>query len=317
MRNYLPSVHNCDCVLIFASYGFLVALGPLLVGYSKLVKKPCYIRAFAGSLDQYFEALPWATRRMLLLALHRSDGLIVQTEKLHNYFNTLLDGKVFLMPGYRELSPSRHDHRPIGQFRERDLRLIYVASVKEDKGVFTLLDSMELISHTQSAEDITCDIYGPVHPECEAEFFARVSDVPGVQYAGTLNFDDVISTMAEYDALVLPTRHQGEGHPGVIIEAMNAGIPVITTRFQSIPEVVQHRENGLLISSLDAQSLANAIETIHHDRDLLVRMAQNNYARRKQHDIRHITSQLLEWLDFGDYSVETATSNEQKQTVDI
>jgi glycosyltransferase involved in cell wall biosynthesis len=58
---------------------------------------------------------------------------------------------------------------------------------------------------------------------------------------------EVVPTLRNYDALIFPSYYQGEGHPGVLVEAMMAGLPIITTQFRSIPELVQDGVNGLLM----------------------------------------------------------------------
>jgi len=62
------------------------------------------------------------------------------------------------------------------------------------------------------------------------------------------------------DCLVLPSLWEGFGI--VLIEAMAAGKPVITTHVSSMPEIVQHNESGLVVPVQDATALANAFATL-------------------------------------------------------
>jgi glycosyltransferase involved in cell wall biosynthesis len=57
---------------------------------------------------------------------------------------------------------------------------------------------------------------------------------------------------------VLPSLF-GEGMPMVILEAMAAGLPVVSTRVEGIPQVVRDGEDGLLTESANAQGLADAL----------------------------------------------------------
>jgi glycosyltransferase involved in cell wall biosynthesis len=65
--------------------------------------------------------------------------------------------------------------------------------------------------------------------------------------------------MLKYDALILPTHYQGEGYPGVIIEAYCIGMPVICTNWQSLPEIVDV-SSGILINPKDSESLYRAMQ---------------------------------------------------------
>lgn len=60
------------------------------------------------------------------------------------------------------------------------------------------------------------------------------------------------------DMFVMPTHSEPFGW--VFIEAMAAGVPIIATRLNAIPEMVTHGENGLLIEPGDRAALAESIQ---------------------------------------------------------
>ncbi len=47
-----------------------------------------------------------------------------------------------------------------------------------------------------------------------------------------------------------------------IIEAMGAGLAVVTTRVGAIPEMVEHERSGLLVEAGDSDALARALERV-------------------------------------------------------
>lgn len=69
---------------------------------------------------------------------------------------------------------------------------------------------------------------------------------------------DTDRLIAGLDLFVLPSRF-GEGLPMVLLEAMGAGVPVVTTPVEGIAEVVTDGENGILVAPDDARGLATAI----------------------------------------------------------
>ena len=50
--------------------------------------------------------------------------------------------------------------------------------------------------------------------------------------------------------------------PTVIVEAMAAALPVVSTRLAAIPEMVTHGETGLLVEEKQPAALADALETL-------------------------------------------------------
>ena len=74
-----------------------------------------------------------------------------------------------------------------------------------------------------------------------------------------------------------------EASPIVLREAFASGRPVIATKVGDIPEIVQHRENGLLIEPGDTQALAAAIMEFISDPELAARCASNGFRYATEH----------------------------------
>src|SRR5437899_13057094 len=69
---------------------------------------------------------------------------------------------------------------------------------------------------------------------------------------------DTPNVYAACDMIVIASLHT-EASPIVLREAFASGRPVIATKVGDIPEIVRHRQNGLLIEPGDPQALATAI----------------------------------------------------------
>ncbi len=84
-----------------------------------------------------------------------------------------------------------------------------------------------------------------------------------VVFLGARN--DIPELMSICDMLVLPSHDAVETLPLVLLEAMAAGIPVIASAVGSVPEIITHGRNGLLIPPADGKALADAILKIIPD----------------------------------------------------
>ncbi|HNB11161.1 MAG TPA: glycosyltransferase, partial [bacterium] len=89
----------------------------------------------------------------------------------------------------------------------------------------------------------------------------HVSDC--VTMAGELNNTHVLREIASADLFVMPSiitsNGDRDGIPNVIIEAMFLKTPMVATDVSGIPEVVKHRETGLLCEPANALALADAM----------------------------------------------------------
>ncbi|HVW99073.1 MAG TPA: glycosyltransferase family 4 protein, partial [Candidatus Babeliaceae bacterium] len=65
-----------------------------------------------------------------------------------------------------------------------------------------------------------------------------------------------------------------EGTPVVILEAMAAGLPIISTRHAGIPDVVKHGKTGLLVDEHDVKGMAEAMIQLFQHKDLAMKMGE-------------------------------------------
>lgn len=109
--------------------------------------------------------------------------------------------------------------------------------------------------------------------------------------------DDLTPYFRTAYCFVLPSLEEGSGSLAVL-EAMAAGIPIIATRVDGIPEDVQHNVSGILVPPGDAPALANAIRTLLTNPALARRMG---LAARKQftkaHGARRVTFALRTFIN--------------------
>jgi glycosyltransferase involved in cell wall biosynthesis len=93
---------------------------------------------------------------------------------------------------------------------------------------------------------------------------------------------DTPDVYAACDAIVIASLRT-EASPIVLREAFASGCPVIATRVGDVPEIVQHRENGLLIEPGNAQALAAAIMEFVSDPELAAHCAANGLRYAIEH----------------------------------
>ena len=92
---------------------------------------------------------------------------------------------------------------------------------------------------------------------------------------------DVADILRASDVFVLSSRV--EGNPLSVMEAMAAGLPVVSTAVGGVPELVREGETGLLVPSEDAGALAQALQALVDD--AARRRAMGAAAR--QHAVAH------------------------------
>lgn len=112
-----------------------------------------------------------------------------------------------------------------------------------------------------------------------------------IEFTGPVHGDDLLDLFLDADIFVSPTAsHEGFGRP--VIEAMAAGLPVVTTRSGGTVETVEDGHTGLHVDRMAPDQLQHALSRLLNDAALRTRMggAAENVARER-YDWHRITMQ--------------------------
>jgi len=78
--------------------------------------------------------------------------------------------------------------------------------------------------------------------------------------------------LSAFDMMVFPTYWQGEGFPGVIVDAFIAGLPVLASDWNLNSEVIEDGVTGLLFPAKDMIQLCDKMKYVIENRDILIPM---------------------------------------------
>lgn len=148
------------------------------------------------------------------------------------------------------------------------------ALVDKHKGQITLIDAARLLGEMQAEMQFVLLGQG----RDEAMLKQQAQKLNHVTFEGQV--EDLTNYLAAMDIFAFPSRHEGLG--SVLLEAMNAGLPVVASDVDGIPELVEQGVTGLLVPPNDARALAGAIETLAGDRAMRTRMGKAGQARAAQ-----------------------------------
>jgi glycosyltransferase involved in cell wall biosynthesis len=150
----------------------------------------------------------------------------------------------------------------------RTPRILCAARLCSWKGHRYLLEALAQLR--DRGIGFTCDLAGDGELRAEvAQAIERLALGDLVRMLGNVPHPDVVAALdrGDYDLFALAsTEREGEheGIPVAAMEAMAAGVPVVSTATGSLPELVRAGE-GILVPQRDPAALANAIETLLAD----------------------------------------------------
>lgn len=136
------------------------------------------------------------------------------------------------------------------------IRLVSIGRLVEQKGQMALVEALALLRDRHPDLHLTLLGDGPMRPDLERAI-AAAGLGKAVTLAGWVDEPQVRAALAASHALVMPSF--AEGLPMVVMEAMAAARPVVTTAIAGIPELVVPGRTGWLVAAGDPGALAGAL----------------------------------------------------------
>lgn len=263
---------HVDVLSLHVSNSGAKRISPYVKLISRLSGKPWLIRFFGGSIGRYYNNQNWLFKAVFRHTALSADLCLFQTRSLVECFDRICGKRARWYSNSRPLVPETIMPRAEG--REVCSRFVFVGHVKPGKGIGEIIEAAEHLG-----DGISIDVFGPLMDGIDETAFAGRS---AVKYRGVLPPQDVISTLRHYDALLMPTRrYEGEGYPGVILEALAAGLPVIASRWRASREVVDDT-CGILVEPGDVEELVQAIELLRSDLERYRLLCEGARTRAKE-----------------------------------
>lgn len=163
-------------------------------------------------------------------------------------------------------------------------RLLYTGRLAAAKGLPILLQSLARLKSTHP--DLVLTIVGDGADRAALEEMTIDLELTGnVKFVGYKSQAEVREAMQQTDVFVLPSF--AEGVPVSLMEAMAAGVPVVTTQIAGVSELVENGVSGYLVPPGDVASLADRIQTLLDNPELRSQFGVAGRAKvEKEFDIR-------------------------------
>ncbi len=179
--------------------------------------------------------------------------------------------------------------------RRRGL-VLGVGRLVEKKGFDVLLDAFAQLARRRP--DVACVIVGDGEDRSRLEERAEALGLGArVHFTGALPQDQVARWLRRAHLLAAPCLVGEDGNqdalPTVLLEALGAGLPMVSTPVAGIPEILDHGDHGLLVGCGDPTAVAHAIAELMDDDDRWSAMSAAGPARLverfdRTHTIRHL-----------------------------
>ncbi|MFA5009761.1 MAG: glycosyltransferase [Patescibacteria group bacterium] len=186
---------------------------------------------------------------------------------------------------YNGISPNaaRVAEADIEKFRDQfglkktDIVIGTVGSFNHAKDTATLIHAFSRIAAKWSQSKLILIGSGPLKRDL-TNLAQRLKLEDKIIFAG--NVEDIFPAMKTFNVFVLPSLSEAFGI--TLLEAMQAGAPIIATRVGGIPEIITNKLNGILVEPKQPKKLAAAILNLINDKRLQRKLVGNYPATLKR-----------------------------------
>ena len=158
------------------------------------------------------------------------------------------------------------------------LRLCMVARFNHPKTPDVAVAAVELLKSRGIIMQLTFIGIGPDIDKMKADFEQSIAAEQIILFGETA---EVERELLNFDVFLLSTKW--EGLPISIIEAMRASLPVVASNVGGIPDLIVPGITGYIFPSGDVARLADVLETLNNNRELLALFGTNGRERYKRY----------------------------------
>ena len=176
------------------------------------------------------------------------------------------------------------------------VKILFLSNLIESKGVFVLLEACAMLK----SKGITfqLDFIGGEGDISREQFEEKLQQL-GLQgiaiYHGKKYGGEKHLAFSEADIFAFPTFYDNECFPLVLLEAMQFGLPVVSTYEGGIRDMVDDGKTGFLVPQKDVVSLAGKLETLIADPVLREQMGDAGHLKYKnEFTLKHFEKKLIE-----------------------
>lgn len=263
----------------------------------------------AAGLGEWIEKQPGWMRRLTQLALGRASVSVSLGRFNEKDAAVFRPRKSVIVPNgipdpcrhFAELLPAKR-HR----LQQRELawnspsalphnstvvvRVLYLSLCSKEKGVFDAIEGVcqanRLCREDHLPMEFELTIAGPFPDQVTEDFYhqtlERLGNPKTIRHVGFADHEKKVSLLSEADIFCFPTFYYAESFGLVVLEAMAFGLPILATKWRSVPDLFPANYPGLVeIQSPDEISAALFHLALRDDSEIFRRTFLENYTIEK------------------------------------
>ena len=232
----------------------------------------------AAGLHEIYPQLPRILRPLYNLAYRNAD-LAIFTAKSSSAAGVALGAKaISIVPnGIPDTAPDEISFRTL---KTECPSILFMGILCEGKGLLTLIEACALLRKAGISFRVVCagtfDV-GTSRKDVD-ELLAKHGLTQHFEFPGVIRGAAKRQAFIDADIFCFPSHYFAESSPVVLIEAMSFHLPIVTTNWRGIPDMVGSSGGAFLVEPKQPELVAEALALLLKDPELRTNMGRKNRA---------------------------------------
>ena len=244
-----------------------------------LFRKKFVVHLHGGYFREFYQHSHKIMQLVINQTLRGTKRAIILGDTFKHIFDGLIPPeRIAVVPNGVDVNGLYHEKSIISIESQKNnrLKVLFLGSLMKSKGFMDLLKAIsEVVVKTKDIEFIFA---GAMRSDREKQetmsFISQQSLSPFVTFPGVVIGKQKLELLCSSDIFAFPAYN--EGQPLVLLEAMAAGLPIVTTNVGCIKETVINNANGFIVEKQNPKQIAKKIISLIEDEEMRIRMGKKS-----------------------------------------
>ena len=239
----------------------------LIVRLLKFFNLPVILHLHGGRFHLFYKEQSEKKRKCIRETFLMADKVIVLTHNWKEWYINTIEQKAPLVVynGVEDFMTSKV------QLSMRKNHILFLGRLGEEKGTYDLLKAFEQVHNRYNDAKLILAGDGDIE-ECKVfADFLKIGE--SVECLGWIGYEEKKNLLNSCKVFCLPSYN--EGFPISVLEAMSAGLGIVSTNVGGIPEAIENGKSGLLVEAGDIDGLVLSLNRILGDDKICDKFSMN------------------------------------------
>jgi len=268
----LKGYRKCDSVVVITSTRGTKVISSLFYYLKKIKCKPI-VYLIVGNQQNLLKTLPKRIAKGMDKLYFEVSSMQEEVKDKYNvgFFSNCKD---------IQISTEKH-------VTTNPIRICYYSEISFRKGFDRIVRALDVMNKESIKYEM--DVFG-YYADDEVDMKKILTSRTFLKFKGIVKRESAHEVLSKYSFMVFPSRHKLEGVPGAVVDAYEAGLPVVCSKVGFLSEVVKDGQTGFLFEN--EEQLIEVLKKAYNDPEMIEKLRENVITEAQKYDIKESIERL-------------------------